>query len=134
MQHRFVIAGLAATFAAPAAVIQPAAAATLFTCHSVTGSAVLSPGLVHGKRAESLSIGPTAPAGPADITLASTSDAGVKGTGGGTALGPKLSADGMRLGIASNFDSRLRDVVAGWKDLHSLQPRVKARFLGTQST
>ena len=81
MQRRLVIAGLAATFAAPVAVIQPAAAAILFTCDSVTGSAVLSPGLVHDRRAQSLSSGPTAPAGPADITLASTSDAGVKGNG-----------------------------------------------------
>src|SRR4029079_780458 len=79
MQRRLIIAGLVGMLAAPVAAIEPAAAAILFTCDSVTGSAVFAPGLVHDQRAQSLSSGPTAPAGPADVTLASTSDAGVKG-------------------------------------------------------
>ena len=102
MLRRLVIVGLAAGLAAPAFVIAPASAAVLFSCSSVTGSAAVSRGLVHAKRAQSLSSGPTAPAGPADITLASTSDAGVKGSGGGTALGPKLSADGTKVAFASS--------------------------------
>jgi hypothetical protein len=102
MARRIVIAGLAATLAAPVAVIQPAAAAILFTCDSVTGSGTVSPGVVHDKRAQSLSSGPTAPAGPADITLVSTWGAGVNAT-----WMPSLSADGTRVAFystATNLD------------------------------
>jgi hypothetical protein len=105
MQRRLVIAGLAGLLAAPAFPIAPASAAILFTCDSVTGSAVVSPGLVHDERDQSLSSGPTAPAGSADITLASTSDAGVKGNG--TSGGASLSADGTRVAfpsLATNLD------------------------------
>jgi hypothetical protein len=41
--RRLVIAGLAALLAAPLAVIEPASAAIVFTCDSVTGSAALGP-------------------------------------------------------------------------------------------
>jgi hypothetical protein len=99
MVRRLVLAGLAGLLAAPAFLIAPASAAIAFTCDSVTGSAVFSPGLVHDKRPHSLSSGPTAPAGPANITLASTSDAGVKGTPGSQQ--PSLSADGTRVAFIS---------------------------------
>jgi hypothetical protein len=81
MQRRLVIVGLTATFAASVAVIRPAAAAILFTCDAITGSGTLSPGLAHSQRAESLSSGPSAPAGPADIAHASVTADGVKGNG-----------------------------------------------------
>jgi hypothetical protein len=99
-QRRLVIAGLAGLLAAPAFLIAPASAAILFTCDSVTGSGTLSPGLVRNQRAQSLSSGPTAPAGPADLTLASTSDAGVKGNGGSGS--PNLSTDGSRVAFSSD--------------------------------
>jgi hypothetical protein len=99
MLRRLVVAGLAALLVAPVFVIQPAAAAILFTCDSVSGSAVFSPGLVHDKRTQSLSSGPTAPAGPADLTVASTSDAGVKGTV--LSVHPSLSADGTKVAFQS---------------------------------
>jgi hypothetical protein len=105
MQRRFVIAGLAATFVAPVAVIQPASAAVLFSCDSVTGSAVLAPGLMHDKRPQSLSAGPTAPAGPQGIVVASTSDSGQKGAG--NSVGSSLSADGTKVAFhsaATNLD------------------------------
>jgi hypothetical protein len=100
-----MIVGLAALLAAPVALIEPAAAAVLFSCDSVTGSAVLSPGLVHDPRAQSLSSGPTAPAGPADIVLASTSDTGVKGDD--HSFGAALSVDGTKVAFlsqATNLD------------------------------
>jgi hypothetical protein len=99
MGRRIVLAGLAALLAAPAFLIQPASAAIVFTCDSVTGSAVFSPGLVHDTRAQSLSSGPMAPAGPADLTLASTSDSGVKGNG--TSTGASLSGDGTKVAFVS---------------------------------
>jgi hypothetical protein len=100
MQRRLVIAGLAAVAAAPVAPIQPAAAAILFTCDSADGSGAISPGLVRSQRAESFSSGPTAPAGPADIALASTSDAGVKGNSYSDQ--PDISADGTKVAFSSN--------------------------------
>jgi hypothetical protein len=106
MGRRIALAGLAGLLAAPAFLIRPASAAILFTCDSVTGSAVFSPGLVHDTRPQSLSSGPTAPAGPADITLASTSDAGVKGNANSDS--PSLSADGTTVAFwsyATNLDS-----------------------------
>jgi hypothetical protein len=90
--RRLLIVGLAALLAAPAFLIQPASAAVLFSCDSITGSAVIEPGLVHDPRPQSLSTGPTAPAGPADVRLVSTNAAGVKANGG--ALGGSISADG----------------------------------------
>jgi hypothetical protein len=105
IQRRLVIAGLTATLAAPVVVIAPASAAVLFSCDSVTGSAVLSPGLVHDPSAQSLSSGPTAPAGPQDIVVASTSDSGQKGAG--NSVGSSLSADGTKVAFhssATNLD------------------------------
>jgi hypothetical protein len=104
-QRRLGIVGLAATLAAPVAVIEPAAAAILFTCDSVTGSAVFSPGLVQSRRPQSLSSGPTAPAGPADIVIASTSDTGVKANQSSHA--GSLSDDGTKVAFysqATNLD------------------------------
>jgi hypothetical protein len=92
MERRLVIAGLVALLAAPAFVVAPASAAIAFTCDSVTGSAVFSPGLVHDKRPQSLTSG-------ADITLASTSDAGVKGNN--WSIDSSLSADGSRIAFTS---------------------------------
>jgi hypothetical protein len=105
MLRRIVIAGLTAALVAPAFVIFPASAAVLFSCNSATGSATLSPGLVHDKRPQSLSIGPTAPAGPADLALATTSDAGVKANG--ASVEASLSADGTKVAfrsVATNLD------------------------------
>ena len=45
MGRRIALAGLAGLLAAPAFLIAPASAAIAFTCDSVTGSAVFSPGL-----------------------------------------------------------------------------------------
>jgi hypothetical protein len=98
--RRLVIAGLTALLATPACVIEPAAAEVLFSCDSVIGSGTLSPGLVRNQRAQSLSSGPTAPAGPADITLASTSDSGVKGNGSSGA--GSFSAGGTKLAFTSS--------------------------------
>jgi hypothetical protein len=95
---------LAASLAAPVFLIAPASASVLFSCSSVTGSATFSPGLTHDKRPQSLSTGPTAPAGPADIALVSTSDTGVKGNGNSYG---SLSADGTQVvleGQATNLD------------------------------
>jgi hypothetical protein len=106
MQRRLVIAGLAAIFAVPVVVIEPAAAAILFTCDSVSGSAVVSPGLVHAASAQSLSSGPTAPRGPADIALASVTAAGVKGNGQSDF--PSISVDGTKVAFwssATNLDA-----------------------------
>jgi hypothetical protein len=106
-QRRLVITGLAALLGAPAFVIQPASAAIAFTCDSVTGSATLAKGLAHDPRPQSLSSGPTAPAGPAEVTLASTNDAGVKANR--DALGTSLSADGRLVAFgtdATNLDPR----------------------------
>jgi hypothetical protein len=115
MQRRLVVAGLASLFAAPAFVIQPAAAAILFTCDSVTGSGTLSPGLVRNQRAQSFSSGPAAPAGPADITLAPTSDSGIKAND--ASIDASLSADGSKVAFmsrATNLDpadnDTLRDI------------------------
>ena len=105
MLRRIVMAGLTAALVAPAFVIFPASAAVLFSCNSATGSATLSPGLVHDKRPQSLSIGPTAPAGPADLALATTSDAGVKANG--ASVEASLSADGTKVAfrsVATNLD------------------------------
>jgi Tol biopolymer transport system component len=120
VRRRIALAGLAGLLATPAFLIQPAAAAVLFSCSSVTGSAALSPGLVHDKRAQSLSSGPTAPAGPQDITLVPTSDTGVKANDS-SVEGP-LSADGTKVAIrsrATNLDpgdtDNLRDIYV--KDL-----------------
>jgi hypothetical protein len=124
MQHRLVIAGLAALLAVPAFVVSPADAAIAFTCDSVSGSAVLSPGLVHDARPQSLSSGTTAPAGPANLTLASTSDLGVRGTGTFTEEGLTLSADGDKVAFfaaSTNLDpaDTLSDQDAYVKDLVS---------------
>jgi hypothetical protein len=116
MQRRLVIAGLAATLAAPVAVIPPAGAAILFTCDSVTGSAVFSPGLVHDPRPQLLSSGPAAPAGAADITLASVTAGGVKGNG--QSAPADLSADGTEVvfrTFATNLDPRDSD---GYGDIY----------------
>jgi Tol biopolymer transport system component len=118
LRRRFVIAGLAATLAAPVAAVQPAAAAILFTCDSVTGSGTLSPGLVHDPSAQSLSSGSTAPAGPADITVASATADGVKSNGYSDY--PALSADGTKVAFhssATNLDPEAPS--GGWfvKDL-----------------
>jgi Tol biopolymer transport system component len=105
MQRRLVIAGLASTLAAPVAVIKPTAAAILFTCDSVTGSGMYQHGLVHGQHPDGFGSGPTAPAGPADLILASTSDSGVKGNGLSTEV--SLSADGTKVAFrsqATNLD------------------------------
>jgi hypothetical protein len=102
---RRLIIPLTALLAAPAFVIQPASAVVLFSCTSVTGSAVLSPGLVHDKRPQSLSSGPTAPGGPAAVTLVSTNDAGVKANGHNQSV--SMSADGSRVAFpsyATNLD------------------------------
>jgi Tol biopolymer transport system component len=98
--RRTVIVGLAAALAAPAFVIAPAHAAVLFSCASVTGSAVLAPGLVHDSRAQSLSSGPTAPAGPADIRLASTRPSGVKANL--SSFGASISGDGSRVAFQTD--------------------------------
>jgi Tol biopolymer transport system component len=105
MGRPIALAGLAGLLAAPAFLIAPASAAIAFTCDSVAGSAVISPGLVHDTRPQSLSSGPTAPAGPADIRVVSTSDAGVKGNGVSDV--PSLSGDGSKvafMSVANNLD------------------------------
>jgi hypothetical protein len=103
MPRRLVFAGLAALLAAPALLIAPAEAAVLFSCDSVTGSATLGPGLVHDKRAQILESGPNALAGPADITLASITAAGVKGNRHSTE--PSLSGDGIKVAFVSDADN-----------------------------
>jgi hypothetical protein len=113
MLRRLVIAGLAALLCAPAFLIQPASAAVLFSCDSVTGSAELAPGLLHDPRPQSLSTGPTAPAGPADLRLVSTNDAGVKQND--YAFGGSLSADGRLVTFSS--------------DATNLDPRATETFL-----
>jgi hypothetical protein len=99
MVRRLVVVALAAMLASPAFVIAPARAAVLFTCSSVTGSGVFAPGLVHDRRPQSLSSGPAAPAGPADVRLASTNDTGVKANG--LTFAGLLSSDGSRLVFVS---------------------------------
>jgi hypothetical protein len=105
---------------APTVVIQPAAAAILFTCDSVTGWGTFSPGVAHNQRAESFSSGPTAPAGPQDIMLAPTSDTGIKAND--SSVEGSLSSDGTKVAIrsrATNLDpgdsDNLRDIYV--KDL-----------------
>jgi hypothetical protein len=98
MERRFAIAALASMIAAIVAVVEPAAAAILFTCDTVTGSATMSLGLAHNKHAESLSSGPSVLA--AEIVLASTSDAGVKANGGNS--GESISADGTAVAFGSS--------------------------------
>jgi hypothetical protein len=61
---------------------------------------VLATGLAHDARGQSLSSGPTAPAGPAYITRASTSDTGAEAVGGWN-LGAALSADGRIVAFSS---------------------------------
>jgi Tol biopolymer transport system component len=112
MSRRLLVAGLAAILAAPTFLITSAHAAVLFSCDAVTGSAVLAKGFVHDARPQSLSSGPTAPAGPAEITLASTNDAGV--TADFINWLPSLSADGTRVAFhsgATNLDPADTDSV-----------------------
>jgi hypothetical protein len=99
MSRRLVIVGLAILLAGPALVIPPASAAVVFTCDSVTGSATVSPGLVHDGRDQVVQSGPTALAGPADISLVSTSENGVKADAASTVLA--LSADGTKMAFSS---------------------------------
>jgi Tol biopolymer transport system component len=100
MLRRLIVAGLAALLTAPALLIEPASAAVLFSCSSVTGSAALSPGLVHDKRPQGLA------AGPGATILASASDAGVNADFP-SQLGPAMSPDGTKVAFlsqATNLD------------------------------
>jgi hypothetical protein len=71
----------------------------------VTGSATVSPGLVHDRRDQLVQSGPSELAGPADLTLVSTNADGVKANAGNLAVA--LSADDTKLAFfssASNLD------------------------------
>ena len=128
MQRRLVLAGLAAVLAVPALAVGSASAAVLFSCATVDGSATLVPGFVHDRnyapRANpSLSSHANALAGPEDIRLASTTDAGVKGSSNSS--NASISADGTKVAFASSavnldpadtdsvYDVFVKDVATG---------------------